>query len=155
MAAVGGDDAARRAFVLCDGFMRRIAPSVGVDIDDLPEVSALPAHAGSRLGMGPTTPPTPNAALNVMGLQELGVVGDEILAGTGAGVTEAPGTGPGEGGAGGGEEATENEAEMERNEIWFERTMNMETETEMGGYSEGLSSSEDSDQEGEVYWGGE
>lgn len=37
-----GENAARRAFALCDSFMRRIAPTVGVDVGDLPEVTGLP-----------------------------------------------------------------------------------------------------------------
>lgn len=41
--ALHGNTAARRAFILSDGFMRRIAPNLGISVDDLPEVSALPA----------------------------------------------------------------------------------------------------------------
>lgn len=37
--------ASRRAFVLCDSFMRRIAPSVGVEVGDLPDGSALPTSS--------------------------------------------------------------------------------------------------------------
>lgn len=40
--SVHGDTAARRAFVLSDSFMRRIAPNLGISVDDLPEVDALP-----------------------------------------------------------------------------------------------------------------
>lgn len=130
MAAAGGgdtgtDSAARRAFVLCDGFMRRIAPSVGVDVDDLPEVGALSALSA-------------HVAL-----------GDDVLAGTGAGVgAAAPGTGPGEGGVGGAEGANESEAEMERNEVRFETEMDLEMGLEVGGYrEEGDSSSECDDGE--------
>ena len=46
-----GENAARRAFVLCDSFMRRIAPTVGVDVGDLPEVTALPGREESRTGV--------------------------------------------------------------------------------------------------------
>lgn len=35
--------ASRRAFILCDSFIRRIAPSLGVDVGDLPDVAQLPA----------------------------------------------------------------------------------------------------------------
>lgn len=47
-----GDDAARRAFVLCDSFMRRIASSIGVGVDDLPEAKALPASASGAFPAG-------------------------------------------------------------------------------------------------------
>lgn len=120
----GTDSAARRAFVLCDGFMRRIAPSVGVDVDDLPEVGALSAHVAQ---------------------------GDDVLAGTGAGVgAAAPGTGPGEGGVGGAKGANESEAEMERNEVRFEREMDLEMGLEVGGYREEGDSSSESDHGEEV-----
>lgn len=47
-----GENAARRAFALCDSFMRRIAPTVGVDVGDLPEVTALPGREESSVGVG-------------------------------------------------------------------------------------------------------
>ncbi|KAF4151691.1 hypothetical protein CNMCM6936_007040 [Aspergillus lentulus] len=37
--------ASRRAFILCDSFMRRIAPSMGVEVGDLPDVAGLPASS--------------------------------------------------------------------------------------------------------------
>lgn len=45
-----GENAARRAFTLCDSFMRRIAPTLGVDVSDLPEVNGLPGR-GERGGL--------------------------------------------------------------------------------------------------------
>ncbi|KAF7136661.1 hypothetical protein CNMCM5793_005939 [Aspergillus hiratsukae] len=49
--------ASRRAFVLCDGFMRRIAPSLGVEVGDLPDATSYGsagaganANANSSLG---------------------------------------------------------------------------------------------------------
>ncbi|OJJ34399.1 hypothetical protein ASPWEDRAFT_42406 [Aspergillus wentii DTO 134E9] len=42
----GADAASRRAFILCNSFMRRIAPSLGIDVDDLPEVESLPPLKG-------------------------------------------------------------------------------------------------------------
>ncbi|KAJ5096347.1 hypothetical protein NUU61_005703 [Penicillium alfredii] len=41
MAAV--DPASRRAFFLCDGIVRRIAPALGVDLTDWPDAQSLPA----------------------------------------------------------------------------------------------------------------
>ncbi|KAF4171218.1 hypothetical protein CNMCM8060_003505 [Aspergillus lentulus] len=44
--AMGAVNAAsRRAFILCDSFMRRIAPSMGVEVGDLPDVAGLPASS--------------------------------------------------------------------------------------------------------------
>jgi hypothetical protein len=45
--------ASRRAFVLCDGFMRRIAPSVEVEIGDLPDGrELLPSSVSVSAGAG-------------------------------------------------------------------------------------------------------
>ncbi|KAF7125935.1 hypothetical protein CNMCM5793_002294 [Aspergillus hiratsukae] len=45
--------ASRRAFVLCDGFMRRIAPNVGVEIGDLPDGrELLPSSVSVSAGAG-------------------------------------------------------------------------------------------------------
>lgn len=49
--SVHGDPAARRAFILSDSFMRRIAPSLGIDVSDLPEVEALPVTKSPAEGM--------------------------------------------------------------------------------------------------------
>lgn len=47
-----GENAARRAFALCDSFMRRIAPTVGVNVGDLPEVTGLPGGDTSHFQGG-------------------------------------------------------------------------------------------------------
>jgi hypothetical protein len=48
-----GNAASRRAFVLCDSFMRRIAPSLGVETGDLPAAPAgANANANSSSGSG-------------------------------------------------------------------------------------------------------
>ncbi|KKK26381.1 hypothetical protein ARAM_006293, partial [Aspergillus rambellii] len=42
----------RRAFVLCESFLRRVAPSLGLDISDIPESGSLPPLAETSLGGG-------------------------------------------------------------------------------------------------------
>lgn len=49
--SVHGDPAARRAFILSDSFMRRIAPNLGIDVSDLPEVETLPVTKSPAEGM--------------------------------------------------------------------------------------------------------
>ncbi|OJJ83968.1 uncharacterized protein ASPGLDRAFT_126979 [Aspergillus glaucus CBS 516.65] len=49
--SVHGDPAARRAFILSDSFMRRIAPNLGIDVSDLPEVETLPVTGSLTEGM--------------------------------------------------------------------------------------------------------
>lgn len=106
IAVAGHDTAACRAFALCIGFMRQIAPTVGIDVDDLPEIEALESirnakedksafsvHQGVYTGAG--------AGVGVGAAQ----------AGTGANVPEAPGTGPGEGGTGGMQSDSDSEDE--------------------------------------------
>lgn len=47
--------ASRRAFLLCDSFLRRIAPSLGLDVSDWPGAESLPLQpsgAGEAVGLG-------------------------------------------------------------------------------------------------------
>lgn len=139
IAVAGHDTAACRAFVLCVGFMKQIAPTVGIDVSDLPEVEAL---ASIRDEKEHTTP-------SVQGGVSVGV--GAAHAGTGADVHEAPGPGPGEGGAGGMQSESEGEDEgmgtgMRMNEHEMENAQDMVDDTWSG-------SGTGSEEWG--YWGGE
>lgn len=146
IAVAGHDDGARRAFVLCIGFMRHIAPTVGIDVDDLPEIQALASITDEVKEI-----PTPSIHTDM-----------HMYAGggnTGVDVPETPGTGPGEGDAGDMQSESESESEgdlegeMERNQ------MRLEQVDATGGLSGDPSSmnrsggGSGSDEWG--YWGGE
>ena len=38
-----GDPAARRAFLLCDNLLQKLAPGLGLDLQDWPKVDTLPS----------------------------------------------------------------------------------------------------------------